>query len=185
MLQPAKLKFTNPLYGQLIVGPPGSELGRSVAICNLDPANENMDNTAAIDVMELITVQDVELYTHHAAMSKISKLEKEGYHLVTINLIDSHYCSEPAKFVSTLLLALNMMLRMGLPHVNVLSKADLLKKHEDKLQFNLDFYTDVLDLKYLLEALDDTPSLRKYKKLNAAICSMVEDYSLVSFQLLD
>ncbi|TMW42537.1 hypothetical protein DOY81_012380, partial [Sarcophaga bullata] len=66
-------KFTNPLYGQLIVGPPGSgkttycqnafkfyqELGRSVAIVNLDPANENMEYTAAIDVMELITVQDV------------------------------------------------------------------------------------------------------------------------------
>lgn len=249
MLQPAKLKFINPLYGQLIVGPPGSgkttycqnafkfyqELGRNVAIVNLDPANENMEYTATIDVMELITVQDVmdnmhlgpngalmycaefleehlndwllpnlrkqsttcnyfffdcpgqvELYTHHASMSKIfERLEKEGYHLVTINLIDSHYCSEPSKFVSTLLLALNMMLRMGLPHVNVLSKADLLKKHEDKLHFNLDFYTDVLDLKYLLEALDDTTTLRKYKKLNAAICSMVEDYSLVSFQLLD
>lgn len=128
----------------------------------------------------------VELYTHHASMSKIfERLEKEGYHLVTINLIDSHYCSEPAKFVSTLLLALNMMLRMGLPHVNVLSKADLLKKHEDKLHFNLDYYTDVLDLKYLLEALDDTVALQKYKKLNAAICSMVEDYALVSFQLLD
>lgn len=249
MLQPAKVKVTNPLYGQLIVGPPGSgkttycqnafkfykELGRNVGIVNLDPANENMEYTANIDVMELITVQDVmdnmhlgpngalmycaefleehledwllpnlrkhsancnyfffdcpgqvELYTHHASMSKIfERLEKEGYHLVTINLIDSHYCSEPAKFVSTLLLALNMMLRMGLPHVNVLSKADLLKKHEDKLHFNLDFYTDVLDLKYLLEALDDNVSLRKYKKLNAAICSMVEDYALVSFQLLD
>lgn len=77
------------------------------------------------------------------------------------------------------------MLQMGLPHVNVLSKADILKKYESKLHFNLDFYTDVLDLQYLLEALDDTPSMQKYAKLNAAIVSMVEDYSLVSFQPLD
>ncbi|KAL9907303.1 GPN-loop GTPase 2 [Glossina fuscipes] len=247
MLEPAHIKYANPLYGQLIVGPPGSgkttychhafkfykELGRRIGIVNLDPANENMEYKAEIDIMELITVQDVmdsmhlgpngalmycaefleehtedwllpllnkakcnyflfdcpgqiELYTHHASMSHIfERLQRDGYHLVTVNLIDSHYCSEPSKFVSTLLMALNMMLRMGLPHVNVLSKADLLKRHEHKLKFSLDFYTDVLDLNYLLEALDDSPSLRKYKKLNAAICSMVEDYSLVSFQLLN
>lgn len=74
---------------------------------------------------------------------------------------------------------------MGLPHVNVLSKADLLKQHSSKLDFNLDFYTEVLDLKYLLEALENTPGMSKYKKLNEAIVSMVEDYSLVSFQPLD
>lgn len=251
MLQtvPAQVQYKNPHYGQLVIGPPGSgkttychhaynfykELGRQVGIVNLDPANENMDYAATVDVMELITVADVmeqlhlgpngalmycaeylqqhmedwllpalrkasascnyllfdcpgqvELYTHDSKMAQIfERLSKEGYHLVTINLIDSHYCSEPSKFVATLLLSLNMMLRMGLPHVNVLSKADLLHQHVDKLHFNLDFYTDVLDLKYLLEALDDTPSLRKYKKLNAAICGMVEDYSLVSFQLLN
>lgn len=77
------------------------------------------------------------------------------------------------------------MLQMGLPHVNVLSKADLLKQHQSKLHFNLDFYTEVLDLKYLLEALENTPGMAKYKKLNEAIVSMVEDYSLVSFQPLD
>ncbi|EDV51673.1 GPN-loop GTPase 2 [Drosophila erecta] len=128
----------------------------------------------------------IELYTHHTAMARVfERLERERYSLVTVNLIDSHYCSEPAKFIATLLMALNTMLRMSLPHVNVLSKADLLKKHETKLHFNVDYYTDVLDLKYLLDKLDDDPAMRKYHKLNAAICSMVEDYALVSFQLLD
>lgn len=74
---------------------------------------------------------------------------------------------------------------MGLPHVNVLSKADLFKQYESRLTFNLDFYTEVLDLKYLLEVLDTTPGMQKYAKLNAAIVSMVEDYSLVTFQPLD
>lgn len=114
-----------------------------------------------------------------------TKLEQLGYHLCTVHLVDSHYCSEPHKFISTLLLSLNTMLQMGLPHVNVLSKADLLKEHGSKLIFNLEFYTEVLDLKYLLEALDNTPVMSKYKKLNEAIVSMVEDYGLVSFQPLD
>jgi hypothetical protein len=36
------------------------------------------------------------------------------------------------------------------PHVNVLSKVDLIEKY-GKLPFNLDFFTEVLDLSYLLE----------------------------------
>lgn len=128
----------------------------------------------------------MELYTHHQSMHNIfEKLEKLGYHLCTVHLVDSHYCSEPHKFISTLLLSLNTMLQMGLPHVNVLSKADLLQQHSSKLLFSLDFYTEVLDLKFLLDALDNTPGMSKYKKLNEAIVSMVEDYSLVSFQPLD
>lgn len=128
----------------------------------------------------------VELYTHHHSMTRIfNKLEALGYHLCTVHLVDSHYCSEPTKFISALLLSLSTMLQMGLPHVNVLSKADLFKQYESRLAFNLDFYTDVLDLKYLLEALDATPGMQKYSKLNAAIVSMVEDYSLVTFQPLD
>lgn len=128
----------------------------------------------------------VELYTHHQSMTRIfNKLQSLGYHLCTVHLIDSHYCSEPTKFISTLLLSLNTMLQMGLPHVNVLSKADLLKQYESRLAFSIDFYTQVLDLNYLLEALDNTPGMQKYRKLNAAIVSMVEDYGLVTFQPLD
>lgn len=128
----------------------------------------------------------VELYTHHNSMTRIfNKLASLGYHLCTVHLVDSHYCSEPTKFISALLLSLSTMLQMGLPHVNVLSKADLFKQYETKLAFNLDFYTEVLDLKYLLESLDTTAGLQKYSKLNAAIVSMVEDYSLVTFQPLD
>lgn len=236
------------------------ELERNVAVVNLDPANEQMNYNAQIDIvsfqkiainslnkilnpsislcmqpieqMQLITVADVmehlklgpngalvycmeyleenfdwllsrlkqstanyfifdcpgqvELYTHHQSMSRIfNRLNALGYYLCTVQLIDSHYCSEPTKFISTLLLSLNSMLQMGLPQVNVLSKADLLKQFEAKLAFNIDFYTEVLDLKYLLESLDNSIGMKKYKKLNAAIVSLVEDYSLVTFQPLD
>ncbi|KAF7286434.1 hypothetical protein GWI33_005352 [Rhynchophorus ferrugineus] len=124
----------------------------------------------------------VELYTHHESIKKIFlKLEKLNYHLCAVHLVDSHYCSDPPKFISTLLLSLSTMMQIALPHVNVLSKADLLKKHSFKLDFGLDFYTDVLNLEYLLELLDDGPFTNKYKKLNAAIVGLIQDYSLVSF----
>ncbi|XP_058451593.1 GPN-loop GTPase 2 [Malaya genurostris] len=244
----AAMKTQKPLFGQLIIGPPGSgktsycnkmkqflqKLDRKVTVVNLDPANDNMEYDSSIDIMQLITVEDVmeqfslgpngaliycmeflesnfgwlleqlkaspghyfifdcpgqvELYTHHNAVRNIfATLEQLGYHLCTVHLVESHHCSEPHKFISTLLLSLHTMLQMGLPHVNVLSKADLLKEYESKLAFSLEYYTEVLALHYLLECLEQSKVVprNKYKKLNAAIVSMVEDYSLVSFHLLD
>lgn len=45
------------------------------------------------------------------------------------------------------------MLHMELPHVNVLSKVDLMSTFADKLPFGLDYYTEVLDLNYILQYL--------------------------------
>lgn len=238
-----RVKVAENYFGQVVIGPPGSgkttycakiydfykeKLNRKVEIINLDPANENMNYTPAVDVMKLITVEDamaslnlgpngalmyameyleenfdwllsqlvqirnsylifdmpgqVELYSHHSSIKNIfGKLEKMNYHLCAVHMVDSHYCSDASKFISTLLLSLSTMMQIGLPHVNVLSKADLLKKNSDKLDFSLNFYTDVLDLDYLLDLLDEGPFTSKYKKLNKALVGLIQDYSLVCF----
>ena len=92
----------------------------------------------------------VELYTHQQAMhSIIEQLVKADFRLASVNLVDSFYVTDPAKFVSVLMMSLSAMLRLELPHVNLLSKMDLIKQYGE-LQFPLDFYTDVLDLGYLI-----------------------------------
>lgn len=73
------------------------------------------------------------------------------------------------------------MLHTELPHINVLSKVDLAERYSSKLDFGLDFYTEVLDLEYLLARLDSQRGTKKLQKLNAALVGLVEDYSLVSF----
>lgn len=209
-----------------------TELGRTVNIVNLDPANENIPYQPHIDVNDLINIHDVmdktklgpngsllfsmeileknvkwlvqsikqaeseyilfdcpgqiELYTHHCSIRNIlTTLEKEfGISLCAVHLVDSHYCSDPHKYISTILLSLNSMLQVSLPHVNLLSKTDQLKRYKTALLFNLDFYTEVLNLEYLLENLDGF-DFKKFKKLNHALISVIEDYSLVSFYLLD
>ena len=92
--------------------------------------------------------------------------------LCAVHLVDAHYCSDPSKFVAVCLTALNAMLRIELPHINVLSKADLIEKY-GKLDFNIDFYTEVLNLKYLIEKMPNDPFVKKHKKLNKAITGTI------------
>lgn len=128
----------------------------------------------------------VELYTHHDSMTKIfQRFAQLGHHNCVVHLIESHFCSAPHKYISGVLLSLSTMLQMALPQVNVLSKADQLKEFAAQLDFGVDFYTDVLNLDYLLERLDTTEGLKKYHKLSASIVSLIEDYGLVSFHPLD
>jgi hypothetical protein len=97
------------------------------------------------------------------------------------------------------------MLQMDLPHLNVLTKIDNLRNYPN-LPFNLDFYTEVQDLNYLLPLLskeqtsgipgpqtadkkgdvdmDEDAPPSKYAALNQAIVELVEDFALVGFETL-
>lgn len=137
--------------------------------------------------------------------------------LTAVHLVDSHYCADPAKFISVLCTSLSTMLHVELPHVNVLSKMDLIEQYGKlgrfgnlhrtlkvislndtdvstaiKSQtysplccvgpaFNLDFYTEVMDLSYLLDHLAADPFFKKFRLLNEKIAEVIQDYSLVSF----
>jgi hypothetical protein len=94
---------------------------------------------------------------------------------------------------------------MDLPHLNVLTKIDNLRNYPD-LPFNLDYYTEVQDLHYLLPhlnreqtsgipgpttagATDDTDMedeepTSKFSSLNKAIVELVEEFALVGFETL-
>jgi hypothetical protein len=78
------------------------------------------------------------------------------------------------------------MLQMDLPHLNVFTKIDKLSAYEP-LPFNLDFYTEVQDLSYLLPYLEaESPILRspKFEGLNKAIVELVESFGLVGYETL-
>jgi len=123
----------------------------------------------------------VELYTVDNNMKEIIEhLGRQDYRLTCVNLVDSHHCSDPTKFISVCLTSLTAMLQISLPHVNLLSKVDLVEKY-GKLQFNLDYYTDVLDLEYILDTFPEDNFTKKHKQLNEALTGLISDYSLVNF----
>jgi len=126
----------------------------------------------------------IELYTHIESVKKIIHKLGRLMSICTVNLVDSHYCSEPGKYISCLLTSLAMMIHISTPHINILSKVDLAEK-DGKLLFNLDFYEDVLDLSYLVDILEEDPRMKKYASLNSAIADLVERYGLVSFYPFD
>lgn len=94
---------------------------------------------------------------------------------------------------------------MDLPHLNVLTKIDNLRNYPN-LPFNLDYYTEVQDLQYLLPHLnreqssgipgptaagtnedvdmDEDEPTSKFSALNKAIVELVEDFALVGFETL-
>ena len=56
--------------------------------------------------------------------------------------MDAHLCTDPGKYLSALLLSLSSMLHLELPHVSVLSKADMVEAYGE-LPFNLEYFTEV------------------------------------------
>ncbi|PGH36213.1 hypothetical protein GX50_00897 [[Emmonsia] crescens] len=234
-------------FAQLVIGPPGSgkstycdgmhqfmsTIGRKCSVVNLDPANDRTSYTPALDVRELVTLEEimaedtlgpnggvlyaleeveanfdwlkegleglgddyvlfdcpgqVELFTHHSSLRNIFfQIQKLGYRLVVIHLIDSYNLTLPSMYISALLLSLRAMLQMDLPHINVLTKIDNLSNYPP-LPFNLDFYTEVQDLSYLVPHLkEESPRLAnsKFDALNQAIVELVQDFGLVGFETL-
>lgn len=100
----------------------------------------------------------VELYTHYSSIRNISnRLKEEGMKVravmllillplslfmkvVSVHLIDCENCTDPSKFVSSLLVSLSCMLQIELPHVNILSKIDLLSKYKELRMYRRLYY---------------------------------------------
>ncbi len=73
----------------------------------------------------------IELYTHLPIMKQIvDRLQKWDFRLCGVFLLDSQFLVETSKFFAGAMTALSAMVSLELPHVNVLSKMDLLDKKD-------------------------------------------------------
>ncbi|KAJ3675230.1 hypothetical protein LUZ60_004272 [Juncus effusus] len=124
-------------------------------------------------------------FLHSNAKTVINTLIKNlNLRLTAVYLVDSHLCCDPGNYIAALLLSLSTMVHLEMPHINVLSKIDLIQKFGE-LAFNLEYYTDVEDLSYLQQHLDQDPRSAKYRKLTKELCNVIEGFNLVNFSTLD
>ncbi|WPK25478.1 hypothetical protein PUMCH_002795 [Australozyma saopauloensis] len=130
----------------------------------------------------------VELFTHHNSFFQIFRLltKKSDARLCSVSLVDSVHLTSASQYISMLLLSLRAMVQLELPHVNVISKIDLLSSYRE-LPMRLDYYLEVQDLRQLIPLVEqESPTVLgvNYVRLTELIADLVEDYNLVSFEVL-
>ena len=103
-----------------------------------------------------------------------------------VELFDSHYIQDPNKYLSACMYSLASMINLELPHINVLSKVDLITD-PGSLDYRISFYTDSQDFDALAENLAKDKSMfsSRYSKLSNNICSLLDNYAMTSFHLLE
>eukprot|EP01036_Dinobryon_divergens_P027988 gene27988-36860_t len=148
----------------------------SSKIASIALEKENNDSSAALLSYIIFDCPgQVELYTHHSCVQDLI--------LLLSNRFDARLCS-PAVFVSAVLLTTTVMLKLALPHVSILSKIDLVNSY-GPLPFNLDFFTEMMNLAPILRYLEGSIPTNDQEDdldhLTAALCEVVDDFGLVSF----
>ena len=112
-------------------------------------------------------------------MQQISQeLQRMRFRLAACYLLDSTFCSDAPKFLSGALCCLSAMTALELPHVNVLSKCDLVA-NRGSLDALLEADPDELRSRL------DAGTRPAFLKLNSAICELLDEWSMVQFLPLD
>lgn len=167
---------------------------------NMDWLQENLEEFDDDEYLIIDCPGQIELYTHIPVMNKIiDQLRLWGYgdNMVSVFIVDATFVTDVSKFISGSLLALSAMIAMQLPHVNVLSKCDLVEEASMEKVLEMESAMqlwDVLgghegngsagsgmrDLTVKSEVVDKAKNReQKWNRLTEAICSLLDDFSMV------
>ncbi|CDW52245.1 GPN loop GTPase 3 [Trichuris trichiura] len=124
----------------------------------------------------------LELYTHAPVMKMIvEELKRMNFSLCAVFTLDTQFLLDVPKFMSGSLAALSAMINLELPHVNVLTKMDLLAESSKR---RLEAFIEA-DPR-LAETVEDVDRFSvKYRRLTQSLSSLLENYSLVKYVPLD
>ena len=174
---------------------------------------ENLDNFLT-DRLETVTDEyliiidmpgQIELYTHVPIVPALIRHLKGSSLNVSVcaaYLLESTFIVDRAKFFAGTLSAMSAMLMLELPHVNILSKMDLVKGQVARKELkrfidpDISLLQDAPESGLVYEYKDgvdngvptDAESVmagESFAKLNRAVGQLIDDFSLVSFLKLD
>jgi GTPase SAR1 family protein len=169
---------------------------------NLDFLTEALDPITEETLIIIDMPGQIELYTHIPILPALVKhLTRTGaldVQLCAAYLLEATFVVDKAKFFAGTLSAMSAMIMLEVPHVNILSKMDLVKGQVGKRELKrfLDPDTTLLDDEEegLNEADDglgdpkDTRTLMRgdsFKRLNKAVAGLIDSFSMVSYLRLD
>ncbi|KAG2531835.1 hypothetical protein BBO99_00000839 [Phytophthora kernoviae] len=126
----------------------------------------------------------IELYSHLPVMKQLcDSLKDWGFNICGVYLVSLILCDAQLRtclqvltlglFISGVLCSLSAMVQLELPHINVLTKCDLVEEKE------MSKYLDPSE-GYLLDNLANSTD-PKWRPLSSAICNVINDFSMVAF----
>lgn len=169
---------------------------------NMDWLEEELNKFDDDEYLVLDCPGQIELYTHAPIIKRVIDQMMtwgHGSRMCSVFIVDATFVCDAPKFISGSLLSLSAMIALELPHVNVLSKTDLVdeSKVEDILDvesasvlWQREEYNRSVEEEKMLKGSDTRSNeekrrvalrRKKQNRLTEAICSLLDDYSMVSF----
>ncbi|GKY90664.1 hypothetical protein MPSEU_000039800 [Mayamaea pseudoterrestris] len=192
-----ELISVNDVMTELGLGPNGGLLYcMEYLLDNLDWLENEMSQFGDDDYLILDCPGQIELYTHVPIMKRvIERIQEWGFDMVSVFLVDAAFLVDASKFLSGSLLSLSAMISLELPHVNVLSKCDLMAAEEvdsilDQTSAIQLWERDQVRQSLIAEDASEEERSRQSQleqrrrqrgRLTDAISQLLDDYQMVSF----
>ncbi|KAH8738608.1 MinD type ATpase [Cryptosporidium ryanae] len=159
------------------LGPNGSQVfAMEYLVENLDWLEEKLNNNFGDNDYVLFDCPgQIELFTHLPVMKLlVNALQIWDFRICGVYCLDVGFLTDSSKFVAGSVSALSTMIQLEIPHINVITKCDIVQDEELVLTFlQKDSLTLVSDLEKV------TPS--HMMPLNIALANLLEDYSIISY----
>ncbi|KAF2007756.1 hypothetical protein P154DRAFT_452939 [Amniculicola lignicola CBS 123094] len=171
---------------------------------NLDFLTEPLSDVTEDYLIVFDMPGQIELYTHVPILPELVKHLMRGnlnINMCAAYLLESTFVIDRPKFFAGTLSAMSAMLMLEMPHINILSKMDLVKgqvaKRDLKRFLNVD--ADLIDedterkstIKEGSKRIEDPGATENimggesFNRLNKAVAQLIDDFSMVSFLKLN
>jgi len=172
---------------------------------NLDFLTDPLETVGEEYLIIIDMPGQIELYTHVPIVPALVKHLSRGslnVQMCAAYLLEATFVVDRAKFFAGTLSAMSAMLMLEMPHINVLSKMDLVKDTMSKREFKR-FINPTVELleddprniigltKEEVDEDEKKESVAKqgqkdtFARLNKAVAQLIDDYGMVSFLQLD
>ncbi|KAK9467590.1 GPN-loop GTPase [Lipomyces arxii] len=120
----------------------------------------------------------IELYSHIPVLPTLAKhlTQNLGFNLCAAYLLEAPFVIDKPKFFSGVMSAMSAMILLELPHINILSKLDLIKDEMSKREIKQFLNPDPT----LLSSIDSGTN-PKFYSLNRALVQLIDDFGMVQF----
>ena len=166
---------------------------------NLDFLSNALDSLTEEYLIIFDLPGQIELYTHIPLLPQLvrhlSRMGPLNISLCATYLLEATFVVDRAKFFAGTLSAMSAMINLELPHVNILSKLDLVKDMVSKKELKrfVDPDANLMEEEETVPLEDVTDPSKKdtimsggsFQQLNRAVARLIDDFSMVQFLQLD